>query len=147
MNGNYQIGDVVFGNWVIREKIGEGSFGKVYGIERQDFGRTYTAALKVITVPQNDAELKIAMDEGMDYEELSQHFYAVVEDIVQEFYLMSQVKGSGHVVGYEDHTVIPHEGKIGWDILIRMERLTPLLTWAYDHPMSRKDIIRLGIHL
>ena len=66
MNGNYQIGDVVFGNWVIKEKIGEGSFGKVFGIERNDFGHTYKAALKVITVPQNEAELQMALDEGMD---------------------------------------------------------------------------------
>ena len=147
MNGSYQIGDVVFGNWVIKEKIGEGSFGKVFGIERNDFGHTYKAALKVITVPQNDAELQMALDEGMDEEDLTQHFYGAVEEIVQEFYLMSKVKGSSHVVGYEDHTVIPHTQGIGWDILIRMERLTPLLTWAFAHPMSRRDIIQVGIHL
>lgn len=147
MNGNYQIGDVVFGNWVIKEKIGEGSFGKVFGIERNDFGHTYKAALKVITVPQNEAELQMALDEGMDEEDLTQHFYSAVEEIVQEFYLMSKVKGSSHVVGYEDHTVIPHTQGVGWDILIRMERLTPLLTWAFEHPMSRRDIIQLGIHM
>ena len=60
---------------------------------------------------------------------------------------MSKVKGSSHVVGYEDHTVIPHTQGVGWDILIRMERLTPLLTWAFEHPMSRRDIIQLGIHM
>lgn len=89
----------------------------------------------------------MALDEGMDEEDLTQHFYSAVEEIVQEFYLMSKVKGTSHVVGYEDHTVIPHTQGVGWDILIRMERLTPLLTWAFAHPMSRRDIIQLGIHM
>ena len=34
MNRQYQIGDVVFQQWTITDKIGEGSFGKVYQIRR-----------------------------------------------------------------------------------------------------------------
>ena len=48
----YEIGSEVFGHWVIKRLIGEGSFGKVYEIERENFG-TYRAALKVITIPSN----------------------------------------------------------------------------------------------
>lgn len=151
MNGTYQIGDVVFGNWVILREIGRGSFGTVYVVGHQD-DHSFTSALKVITVPHDEAEVRIARDEGMDYQELSQHFHGIVREIEQEFKLMFQVKGSGHVVAYEDHKVETHKDPygrelLGWDILIRMELLTPLLDWAYEHPMSRKDIIRLGIHL
>ena len=52
-----------------------------------------------------------------------------------------------NVVSCEDYEVIPHDNGMGWDILIRMELLTPLLEYAYDHPFSRRDIIQLGIDM
>ena len=147
MNGHYQIGDTVMQNWVLHKKLGEGSFGKVYEVIREDFGETYRAALKIITVPQSEAEIQAALEEGMSPREAEQYFYSMVEDIVREFALMAKVKGTAHVVSYEDHQVVCHEQGIGWDILIRMEELTPLLAYAYAHPFTRRDVIRLGIHM
>lgn len=147
MNSRYQIGSVVFDNWTIKRKIGEGSFGRVFEIQREDFGQTYHAALKVITVPQNEVELRGAIEEGMTQAQAEEYFYSVVEDIVREFALMARLKGTANVVSYEDHTVIRHRDGIGWDILIRMELLNPLLPYAYQHPFSRRDIIRLGIDM
>lgn len=143
----YEIGTVVFDHWIIEKRLGIGSFGRVYEIRREDFGETYYAALKVITVPQSEDELRSAMEEGMSYTQAKEYFYGVVEDVVREFSLMSKLKGTANVVNYMDHLVIPHEDGIGWDILIRMELLTPVLTYAYQHPMSRRDVIRLGIDM
>ena len=147
MKHTYDIGGTVFGKWRIERKIGEGSFGTVYEIRREDFGQVYRAALKVITVPQSETELKNARQEGMDDGSIHTYFYSMVEDIVREFALMSRLKGMTNVVSYEDHEVVPHDDGMGWDILIRMELLTPLLEYAYDHPFSRRDIIRLGIDM
>ena len=144
---NIQVGSVVFGNWVVKREIGQGSFGKVFEIQREDFGEVYRAALKVITVPQSDAELQSVYDEGMSREQAEEYFYSVVENVVREFAIMAKLKGTGHVVNYEDHTVIRRQDKLGWDILIRMELLTPLLTYAMAHPFSRRDVIQLGIDL
>lgn len=143
----YDIGSVVFGNWTIKRKLGEGSFGKVFEIQRQDFGETYRAALKIITVPQSDAEVQSAMEEGMTQSQAEDYFYGVVEDIVREFAIMAKLKGTANVVGYEDHAVVRHTDGIGWDILIRMELLNPLLPFAYAHPFSRREIIKLGIDI
>ena len=147
MSEQYRIGSVVFGNWTIKRKIGEGSFGKVFEIQRQDFGEVYKAALKVITVPQSQSEVQSAMEEGMSRQQAEQYFYGVVEDIVREFAIMAKLKGTANVVGYEDHLVVRHKDGIGWDILIRMELLNPLLPYAYAHPFARRDIIRLGIDI
>lgn len=38
--------------WKIEELIGEGSFGKVYRITKEDFGHIYEAALKIIEIPR-----------------------------------------------------------------------------------------------
>ena len=62
MNGKYEIGEIVMKNWTIRRKLGEGSFGRVYENERKDFGETYYAALKVITIPQGEAELQSVLE-------------------------------------------------------------------------------------
>jgi len=137
-----------FGSWHIAEMLGEGSFGKVFAIERQDFGETYKAALKVITVPQNESEVKSVMSNGMDNASVTEYFEGVVKDTVSEFVQMSKLKGNSNVVSYEDHQVIPHDGKrIGWDILIRMELLTPLLDYAQNSELTRKDIMKLGIDM
>ena len=147
MTSKYQIGATVFGDWIIKRKIGEGSFGQVLEIQREDFGQVYRAALKVITVPQSEAELRGVLEEGMSTVQAEQYFYGVVEDIVREFAIMARLKGTANVVSYEDHKVIRHTDGIGWDILIRMELLTPLLSYAYQHPFSRRDIIKLGIDM
>lgn len=140
----YQPDQVVMGNWTITKVIGEGSYGKVYEIVRSDFGTEYRAALKVMTIPASESEIKMALEEGMSIDGARQYFYTMVEEIVSEFALMSKLKGMTNIVSYEDHAVIPHENGIGWDILIRMELLTPLLTYAYQHPFSRRNIIQLG---
>ena len=143
----YEIGSIVFDKWKICRELGQGSYGTVYEIQREDFGGVYKAALKVITVPQSRTELQSVLDEGMTPPQAKQYFYSVVEDIGRECAIMSRLKGTGNIVSYEDHTVIRHSDGIGWDILIRMELLHPLLPYVYQHPMARRDIIRLGIDI
>ena len=143
----YEIGSIVFDKWKICRELGQGSYGTVYEIQREDFGGVYKAALKVITVPQSRTELQSVLDEGMTPPQAKQYFYSVVEDIGRECAIMSRLKGTGNIVSYEDHAVLRHPDGIGWDILIRMELLHPLLPYVYQHPMARRDIIRLGIDI
>ena len=43
--------------WVVKERLGQGSFGTVYRIEMHTLGRTYEAALKHIRLPAGEDEL------------------------------------------------------------------------------------------
>lgn len=147
MGEEYKIGDIVLGNWTLNRLIGEGSYGKVYEADREDFGVTYKAAIKIITIPQNKSELKSVMSEGMDKESVTDYFRTMAEEIVREFSLMSRLKGTANVVSYEDHAVIPHEDAVGWDIIIRMELLTPLLDYINSVAFTCKDTVKLGIDL
>ena len=147
MNGRYEPGEVVLGNWKLTRLIGEGSFGRVFEAEREDFGRVYKAAIKIITIPQNQSELASARSEGMSEESVTIYFQSFVEEIVSEFALMSELKGTANIVSYEDHSVIGHNTGIGWDIFIRMELLTPLIHHASEHGFSRRNAIKLGIDI
>ena len=143
----YKKYEPIFGEWSIVREIGEGSFGKVFEIEREDFGYTYKAALKAITIPQNESELDSILDTGMDMGSATAYCRGIVKELNEEFRLMSKLKGNSNVVSYEDHKVIEHKNEIGWDILIRMELLTPLMRYVRNHPLDRDSVIRLGIDI
>lgn len=143
----YKRYEPIFGEWTITKLLGEGSFGKVYEMERVDFGRTYKAALKIITVPSNMSELKNAMFESMDQSSVVDYFYSCVEEVIDEFTLMSKLKGNSNIVSYENHKVIEHTNEIGWDILIQMELLTPLNEYISKTQLTQWDVIKLGIDI
>lgn len=143
----YKKYEPIFGAWTIKQKLGEGNFGAVYEIEREDFGTTYRSALKTITIPKNQAELESILDDGMDAASAEQYLEQFVEKIVGEFVLMSKLKGNSHIVSYEDHQVIKHKNGIGWDILIRMELLTPMMTYMKTTSITKRDVIKLGIDM
>lgn len=133
--------------WQVVGQIGEGSFGKVYEIQREEYGNVYKAALKVITIPQSQSEIQSAYSKGLDNVGVTKYFQSYVEDITKEFALMSKLKGCNNIVSYEDHKIYEHSDGIGWDILIRMELLTPLQRWNFKNPLNEADVIKLGIDI
>lgn len=148
-NGAYKKYEPFFGGWYIRRLIGEGSYGKVFEIERKDtFGTVYTSALKVITVPPNSSGLEAALSDGMDRNSASLYFRDCVKELNREIALMSKLKGHSNIVSYEDHDVFQHEDGVGWDILIRMELLTPITRYLKDNRIfSHREVVQLGIDL
>ena len=143
----YSVGAAALDGWNITRLLGEGSYGKVFEIERSEFGQTYRAALKVITVPQSSAEVRSVISEGMSVSQAEAYFHGIVEELMHEFSIMFKLKGTANIVSCEDLRVLEHPDGIGWDILIRVELLHPLLPYVYEHPMARRDIIRLGIDI
>lgn len=139
--------DSGFKDWTIEKCIGEGAFGKVYKIVREDFGHIYEAALKVLEIPHNQAEADALLNEGFSQLEMDEYFYSMVEDIVDEFTLMSKLKGNSNIVSYEDHAVVKKEDGYGWRIYIRMELLTGIFTQAKSVDFTNKDVLQLGIDI
>lgn len=136
-----------FKEWKIEELLGEGSFGKVYRITRQEFGYTYQAALKVMEIPQSNAELQAVRNDASSEEEVEEYFQSVIEDIVKEFVLMTRLKGNTNIVSYEDHAVIKNKDRYGWTICIRMELLTSLMKYIKIADLSNRDVIQMGIDI
>jgi len=147
MGNQYKVGDVVLDHWTLIRLLGEGNCGRVFEAEREDYGTSYKSAIKIITIPQKPSEINSVRASGMDEGSLNAYFHGFVEEIVREFALMSRLEGTANVVNYHDHTVIEHRGTIGWDVLIRMEILTPLLDYSNDNVITQKTALKLGIDI
>ena len=133
--------------WKIVEKIGEGSFGKVYKARRTEQGKTFYSAIKVITIPSNAGELSSVRSENPDEQSVKEYFYSLVEECIQEVNTMEYFRGNSHVVSVEDYKVMEYLDDIGWDIYIRMEYLTSFLDYCAGRELTEEDEIHLGIDL
>lgn len=133
--------------WKVDHEIGSGSYGKVYEIHRWNGDFLEKAALKVIRIPQNHSELEQLRMEGLGAENTESYFLKQVEEIRNEIGVMQRFVGHSNIVSYEDYRIDKHEEDVGWDILIRMELLTSLPEYIRTHPVTEKDVIRLGIDI
>ena len=143
----YTIGTTVLQDWTIVRELGEGSFGTVYEVQKSNYGVKARSALKVIRVPRSSADIKAALAEGMNEQSVTTYFQGMVDEIVKEIAIMATLKGHPNIVSCEDYVVVPHAGEIGWDILIRMELLTPLQDYQLRHPMDEAAVRRLAMDL
>ncbi|MCL1791078.1 MAG: protein kinase [Peptococcaceae bacterium] len=144
--------------------LGEGSYGKVYKISRQEFDQTYDSALKIISIPSDESVIRQMESEGLGAETIRESLMVLVKDIIKEINLLSAFRGNSHIVSYEDHMVIenpvPSEPldqqshKSGKErttpeylILIRMELLESLAGNATQIKMSPSEVVKLGVHI
>ena len=130
--------------WSVVRLIGRGGFGAVYEIQRDVLGETERAALKVITIPENSADIEDLRVEGYDNESITMRFQSYLADFVKEYSTMAKMKGHPNVVYCDDVKYVQHDDGIGWDIYIKMELLTPIMK-CLDRVESESAIIDLGI--
>lgn len=137
----------VWPKWNIVRTIGEGSFGKVFEISRNEYGIEEHSALKVISIPQSDGEVQSLKNDGMTDADTTEYFKGIVNDFVQEIQLMSKLKGNSNIVAYEDFAVVEKTDGIGFEILIRMELLTGFPNYVRGSKFRVYDVIQLGIDM
>ena len=137
----------VWPEWELIEKIGEGSFGKVYKAKRTERGRSFYSAIKIISIPASKGELDSVRSEMNNEQSTREYFRNLVEDCIQEIYIMEHFCGNSHVVSFEDFKVVEYLDEIGWDISIRMEYLTSFMDYCTGKELTEKEVIKLGCDL
>jgi serine/threonine protein kinase len=135
------------GRWRIESQIGEGSFGKVYKISREEFGLKVFAALKVIPVPHTSSDITHLRAEGLEGNSLQAYIGEMVGNIVTEIKFVHEFRGTSNIVSYEDHTILPKEGEPGYLILIRMELLESLEHISISRSLSEGEAVKVGIDI
>ena len=139
--------NVNFPGWEVVRKIGEGSFGGVYEIHRTlPDGRVEKAALKKLTVPKDNIEIRELYSQSFSRETITAHYKEQVRELAKEYTLTQELNGCRNVVACHDVQCVQHADGIGWDIYIRMELLKPLkLVLSADY--QEMAVLKLGLSL
>lgn len=124
-----KLNETFFGSWKIDKRIGAGSYGSVYRLAKNDLGEEYYAAMKVISIGESDSA-----DECL-------------RDVTSEISLMAQLKGNSNIVSFEDYEVVGHSTDDGYDVLIRMEYLEPILKYEKRHEFTQEDVVKLALDM
>lgn len=134
----------IWPEWTLGERIGAGSYGEVYEAIRSDYNVEGHAAIKIISIPNSEAEVDSLRADGMDLEASKTYLQNVVTDFVNEIQLMVSLEGSPNIVDVKDYRVVEKTEGIGWYIFIRMELLTSFGEYISDKKLSEADVIKLG---
>lgn len=133
--------------WKIIEKIGEGSFGKVYKAQRTERGKSFYSAIKIINIPGSQSEFNSVRSETGDDQSARQYFQNLVEECIQEISTMEYFRGNSYIVSVEDFKVMEYLDAIGWEISIRMEYLTSFIDYCAQKQLTEQEVIKLGMDL
>ena len=128
--------------WRLVRLIGQGSFGRVYEIEKRTGRNVQKASMKVISISTEmlDDVYGSQYDEGTA-RKLCEN---ALNGIRKEYEFMKELRGNPNIVRCDDMREIWHQDGIGCDVFIMMELLTPLnAIWKSDS-ITEDDVIALG---
>ncbi len=134
----------VWPEWRATDKVGEGSYGKVYRCVRNEYGIESVCAIKVISIPQSDGSADNIRFEGLSESASWAYLNDIVTDFSNEIKLMEMLKNAPNIVSVENYKIIKRTETIGWDIYIRMEFLTSFPEYASAHKMTEEDVFKLA---
>ena len=131
-------------DWKVVKRLGKGSYGTVYEIERTMGSHVEKAAMKVIPIPPSHQIIEDAYNEGYDDESVLKICKSFYDDTLSEYKMMQSLKGHKNIVSCEDIASLPAINSIGWEVYIRMELLTPFLEFKSSPEFNQNEIIKLG---
>ncbi len=137
----------IWPEWKIEDLIGEGSYGKVYKVQRENQGRVEYAALKVIDIPKDESEINALLANGMDQESIVTYYQMAANDLFSEIKIMESLRSAPNVVTLQDARLEKKEDNIGWTIYIRMELLTSMEDYLRGRKLTKDEVMKLGIDI
>jgi len=133
----------IWPGWTVTERLGHGGFGHVY---KATYAETdAVAAVKVISIPDNDDIIEDLRYSGRSDDEILTLCSEEAEHMMEEIKVMQKLKGSANIVSIEDSALRKKEDSIGYDIYIRMEYLTPLKKHISEiSPLTDEAVVKIG---
>lgn len=136
----------VFPGWEQVALIGKGGFGSVYEIQNKAGAFSERAAVKVISIPQNESEIDEYRNDGASEEAIIAKLNKDLEVISNEYSLMGSLRGCSNIVDTDDVITVSKENGPGWDVYIKMELLTSL-SKAMPGQIDDATVIQIAIDM
>ena len=135
----------LWGKGRIGAYIDRGGFGQVYELYGLNADGT-ADALKVVTIEYTEE----AEQRGEDKQKYLLNGLRSMLDEIQRMMEFKQLNNFVSIYGYEDYPIRANGELIGYDILIRMEKLTVLTKYmeerrAQNVPATERDILQVGM--
>lgn len=135
----------IWPGWILVRKLGQGSYGGVYEIQRTlPGGRVERSALKKISIPHSQDEVDSLLAQSVSEKSISEYYHDQLQKLVQEYSMMRQLGDCPNIVACQDLSYLPNG--YGWDIYFRMELLQPLKR-VIDTQFREMNVIRLGMEV
>lgn len=135
----------IWPEWTLNGKLGQGSYGGVYEIQRiLPGGRVERSALKHITIPRSQEEIDTLLAQSVSEESITEFFHEQMQKLVQEYTMMRELEECPNIVACQDLSYLPNG--YGWDIYFRMELLLPLMQ-VIDNQYREMNVLRLGLEI
>lgn len=127
----------LLGGWTVVRFLGEDGLSRLYEIAREG----ERAALRVTALP-DEGRLEELRDQLVDGEHVRRWYGRTVEELTGGYERMRALRDCVGCAGYR---VVERTDRVGWDVLARLELLTPLAAYRRAHPLGRAEIVRLGV--
>ena len=129
--------------WIVTEMIGEGHYGETYKLEKEEYGIKTESVLKHIKIPGSQAMIKHQKSQGLSDKEIYTFFKNVAENLLQNIMRVSEIK-EARIVQYSGRKVVTDEGNLGWDVFLRMPKLTNLTDYVKENGITDKTALKMG---
>ncbi len=139
--------NAIWPEWQFKNVIGRGAYGVVYRAVRMLDGQEEESAIKVVTLPPDEREIDQLRAEGMTEEETRNYYASMANEFYEEIQTMKILNGNVSIVNVQDSAILPCHDSPGWNILIRMECLTPFTGYIDGRELTEAEAIGLGIDI
>ena len=141
------LGDEVMGGWKLVRTLGKGGFGTVFEAVQNNLGEDARAAIKLVRIQNTPEDRDAMLSAGMSEADLVHDLYDRMERSVREISTAVTLRDHPGIVRCDDFELIRYDEDSSWDILIRMELLTPLTAWIREQPVTEQTVLRLGLEI
>ena len=137
----------IWPKWHTEEPHGQGAYGRVFKVRREELGEVFYSAVKVIRIPQDAGEIREMISDGMTSQSIQSYYQSIVKGLMNEIRVLETLKSAGNVVNIEEFEVREREDGIGWEVYIRMELLENLDLYRRNHLMGLRETAKLGLDI
>lgn len=140
------IAESIWPGWKTVRLIEAGQNGELYEIRLDGSDPAETAAVRILSVPQDPKRTAALQRKGYDADRIRQHYQKLTDRFLEDNRRLQALSAHPNLAACQDLRKIPHADGIGWDIVLKMPLPSPLedvLPGNYDEDF----VIRLGLDL